>query len=73
MCCLGSYKRPISLPTVLRGRADPYAVERMAVVGLDDLAEIWAKVTPAPEEKGMKLAGSELRALRKERREEGGS
>lgn len=42
-------------------------------LGLDDLAGIWARVTPAPEETGMKLAISELHALREERREEGAS
>jgi hypothetical protein len=42
-------------------------------LGLDDIAEIWAKVTPATEEEGVVLATDELRAMRKERRGEGGT
>ncbi|MBS1675819.1 MAG: hypothetical protein JST08_00395 [Actinobacteria bacterium] len=42
-------------------------------LGLDDLAEIWAKVTPAGEEEGKDLAGDEIRAMRTERRGEGGT
>jgi predicted CopG family antitoxin len=42
-------------------------------LGLDDLAEISAKVTPGSEEEGMELATYELRAMRKEKREEGSS
>lgn len=41
-------------------------------LGLDDLAEIWAKVTPASEGEGLELAGDELRTTRRERRGEGG-
>jgi hypothetical protein len=37
-------------------------------LGVNDLAEIWAKVTPAAEGSGLKLATDELRAVRKERR-----
>lgn len=36
-----------------------------------DLAEIWAKVTPASEGEGLELAGDELRAMRRETRGEG--
>ncbi len=42
-------------------------------LGLDDLAEIWATVTPTSEDEGMDLAADELRAMRKERRGEGGT
>lgn len=38
----------------------------------NDLADLWAKVTPAPEDEGLELAGNELRAMRKEKRVEGG-
>ena len=41
-------------------------------LGVDDLADLWAKVTPASEEEGPELAGDELRAMRRERRGEGG-
>jgi plasmid stability protein len=37
-------------------------------LGVDDLAELWAKVTPAAQEEGMDLAINELRAMRKESR-----
>jgi hypothetical protein len=40
--------------------------------GLDDLAEIWAKITSTGEPDGLKLAEDELQAMRRERREEGG-
>jgi hypothetical protein len=42
-------------------------------LGVDDLAEIWAKVTPAPEDEGLELAGDELRAMHRESRGEAGS
>lgn len=37
---------------------------------LDDLPEIWAKVTPASECEGLELAGDELRAMRSRRSED---
>lgn len=40
-------------------------------LALDDIAEIWAKVTPDTEEASMRLTADELRAMRKERRGEG--
>jgi len=40
-------------------------------LGLDDLAKIWAEVTPAAEGPGLKLAAVELRAAREERRNTG--
>lgn len=41
-------------------------------LGVDDLAETWAKVTPASEDEGLERAGDELQAMRRERRGEGG-
>ncbi len=42
-------------------------------LGVDELAEIWAKVAPAAGEKGMELATDELRAMRGEWRGEDNS
>jgi gamma-glutamyl:cysteine ligase YbdK (ATP-grasp superfamily) len=42
-------------------------------LGVDELAEIWAKVTPAAGEKGMEPATDELRAMHREKRDEGGT
>lgn len=39
---------------------------------VDDLADLWAKVTPVPGDEGLELAGSELRTMRAQRRGEGG-
>ena len=67
--------RAVKIKAARTGKRDSQVIEEAVRrdLGLDDLAEIWAKVTPAPKEKGMKLAASELRALRKERRDEGGT
>jgi hypothetical protein len=35
--------------------------------GVDDVADLWAEVTPAPENESLKLAGDELRSMRRER------
>ncbi len=57
------------------GKRDSQVIEESLRrdLGLDDVAEIWAKVTPATEEEGVVLATDELRAMRKERRVEGGT
>jgi hypothetical protein len=67
--------RAVKIKAARTGNRDSQVIEEAIRrdLGLDDLAEIWAKVTPAPEEEGMKLATSELHALRKERRDKGGS
>ncbi len=36
-------------------------------LGMDDLDDIWAQVKPAPEEEGLRLAYSELHAMREEK------
>jgi ribosomal protein S18 acetylase RimI-like enzyme len=36
-------------------------------LGVDDNADLWAEVTLAPEDESLKLAGDELRAMRRER------
>jgi hypothetical protein len=39
---------------------------------VDHVGALWPTVTPAPEDKGLELAGDELRAMRRQRRVEGG-
>lgn len=36
-------------------------------LGVDDVADLWAEVTPAPEGESLKLAENELRAMRREK------
>jgi ribosomal protein S18 acetylase RimI-like enzyme len=36
-------------------------------LGVDDVADLWVEVTPAPEDESLELAGDELRAMRGER------
>lgn len=67
--------RAIKIKAARTGKRDSQVIEESLRrdLGLDDLAEIWAKVTPAAEEEGMELATDELRAMRRERRGKGGS
>lgn len=67
--------RAVRIKAARTGKRDSQVIEESLRrdLGLDDLAEIWAKVTPAEEEQGMDLASEELRAMRKERRGEGGT
>jgi gamma-glutamyl:cysteine ligase YbdK (ATP-grasp superfamily) len=65
--------RAVKIKAARTGKRDSQVIEEAIRrdLGLDDLAEIWAKVMPAGEEEGMDLATDELRAMRKERRGEG--
>lgn len=67
--------RAVKIKAARSGKRDSQVIEESLRrdLGLDDLAEIWAKVTPAAEEEGVDLAADELRAMRKERRGEGGT
>lgn len=67
--------RAVKIKAARTGKRDSEVIEESLRrdLGLDDLAQLWAKVTPAPEEEGMKVAYDELRAMRRERRAEGGS
>jgi gamma-glutamyl:cysteine ligase YbdK (ATP-grasp superfamily) len=67
--------RAVKIKAARTGKRDSQVIEESLRrdLGLDELAEIWAKVTPAAEDKGLKLAYDELRAMREERRAEGGS
>ncbi len=67
--------RAVKIKAARTGKRDSEVIEESLRrdLGLDELAQLWAKVTPAPEGEGMKLAYDELRAMRRERRAEGGS
>lgn len=67
--------RAVKIKAARTGKRDSQVIEESLRrdLGLDHLAEIWAKVRPVGEEEGMKLAYAELHAMRKERRGEGGS
>jgi gamma-glutamyl:cysteine ligase YbdK (ATP-grasp superfamily) len=62
--------RAVKIKAARTGKRDSQVIEESLRrdLGVDDLAEIWAKVTPASEEGGLELARDELRAMRRERR-----
>jgi hypothetical protein len=66
--------RAVKIKAARTGKRDSQVIEEALRrdLGVDDLADIWAKVTPASEDEGLGLAGDELRAMRRERRDEGG-
>jgi gamma-glutamyl:cysteine ligase YbdK (ATP-grasp superfamily) len=65
--------RAVKIKAARTGKRDSEVIEESLRrdLGLDDLADIWAKVTPAAEGAGLKLAQEELRAVREERRDAG--
>ncbi len=67
--------RAVKIKAARTGKRDSEVIEESLRrdLGLDDLAQLWAKVTPAVEDEGMELAYDELHAMREERRAEGGS
>lgn len=67
--------RAVKIKAARSGKRDSQVIEEAIRrdLGLDDLAEIWAKVTPVTEQEGVDLAADELRAMRRERRGEGGT
>jgi gamma-glutamyl:cysteine ligase YbdK (ATP-grasp superfamily) len=67
--------RAVKIKAARSGKRDSQVIEESLRrdLGLDDLADIWAKVTPAAEDEGLELAYDELHAMREERRAEGGS
>lgn len=67
--------RAVKVKAARTGKRDSQVIEEAIRrdLGLDDLAEIWARVTPTPEDEGMDLAYEELDAMRRERRGEGGT
>ncbi len=66
--------RAVKIKAARTGKRDSQVIEESLRrdLGLDDLAEIWAKVTPTTEEESLRLAYDELHTMRRERREEGG-
>lgn len=66
--------RAVKIKAARTGKRDSQVIEESLRrdLGVDALAEIWAKVTPASEDEGLELARDELRAMRRERRGEGG-
>jgi gamma-glutamyl:cysteine ligase YbdK (ATP-grasp superfamily) len=67
--------RAVKIKAARTGKRDSQVIEESLRrdLGVDDLAELWARVTPASEDKGLELARDELREMRRERRGEGGS
>ena len=67
--------RAVKVKAARTGKRDSQVIEESLRrdLGLDELAAIWAKVTPVAEDEGLKLAYEELHAMREERRAEGGS
>jgi gamma-glutamyl:cysteine ligase YbdK (ATP-grasp superfamily) len=67
--------RAVKIKAARTGKRDSEVIEESLRrdLGLDALAQLWAKVKPAPEDEGMKLAYDELHAMREERRAEGDS
>lgn len=65
---------PSKIKAARTGKRDSQAIEESLRrdLGLDSLAEISAKVTPAAEGEGLGLAADELHATRKEKRGAGG-
>lgn len=65
--------RAVKIKAARTGKRDSEVIEESLRrdLGLDALAQLWAKVTPAPEDEGMRLAYDELHAMREERRAEG--
>ncbi|HET7416398.1 MAG TPA: hypothetical protein VFJ61_02070 [Solirubrobacterales bacterium] len=67
--------RAVKIKAARTGKRDSEVIQEALRrdLGLDALAQLWAKVTPAPEDEGIKLAYDELHAMREERRAEGDS
>lgn len=65
--------RAVKIKAARTGKRDSQVIEESLRrdLGLDDLAEIWAKVKPAAEDEGLEVATDELRAMRREKRGEG--
>jgi gamma-glutamyl:cysteine ligase YbdK (ATP-grasp superfamily) len=65
--------RAVRIKAARTGKRDSQVIEEALRrdLGLDELTEIWAKVTPAAEGEGLKIAAEELLTMRKERRGEG--
>lgn len=62
--------RAVKIKAARTGKRDSQVIEESLRrdLGLDDLADIWARVKPAAETEGVKLAAAELHAMRRDRR-----
>ncbi|MGN6258913.1 MAG: hypothetical protein ACTHN3_14390 [Solirubrobacterales bacterium] len=67
--------RAVRIKAARTGKRDSEVIEESLRrdLGLGELERIWASVKPVPEEEGLALAYSELRAMRRERDAAGGS
>ncbi|MFL5897083.1 MAG: hypothetical protein ACJ76D_01255 [Solirubrobacterales bacterium] len=67
--------RAVKIKAARTGKRDSQVIEESLRrdLGLDELAKIWSKVNPVTEEESLKLASDELHAMRREKRDEGGS
>lgn len=67
--------RAVKIKAARTGKRDSQVIEESLRrdLGLDDLEDIWAKVTPVSEHEALPIAYAELRAMRGERRAAGGS
>jgi gamma-glutamyl:cysteine ligase YbdK (ATP-grasp superfamily) len=61
--------RAVKLKAARTGKRDSQVIEESLRrdLGLGDLEDIWAQVNPASEEEGLRLAYSELHAMREEK------
>jgi predicted transcriptional regulator len=65
--------RAVKIKAARTGKRDSQIIEESLRrdLGLEGLEDLWAQVTPAPEDEGMALADAELHTMRKERRAAG--
>jgi hypothetical protein len=67
--------RAVKIKAARTGKRDSQVIQESLRrdLGLEELDEIWSKVNPVTEEESLKLANDELHAMRREKRDEGGS
>jgi hypothetical protein len=65
--------RAVKIQAARTGKRDSEVIEESLRrdLGLGDLEDIWAQVRPAPEAEALRLANTELHAMREEKRETG--
>jgi hypothetical protein len=63
--------RAVKIKAARTGKRDSQVIEESLRrdLGVGALEDIWAKVNPAPEEEGLRLAYAELHAMREEQSE----
>jgi gamma-glutamyl:cysteine ligase YbdK (ATP-grasp superfamily) len=67
--------RAVKIKAARTGKRDSEIIEESLRrdLGLDDLEDIWSRVTPVAEDEGLDLANAEVHAMRREKRETGRS